>query len=1462
MPRTVKRVNLKLLLGLVVGVVICVAGVFGLHQYQVARNAGGLAKLARLRLAEGKVGEALGLFSRYLGMRPDDVEVQREYAELVLENTQGSNASQGDLQRAYNSLEEAVRRNPEDDALRLKLAEFQVRVGRFSDAREHLETLRSRLGSRAAASANPADDDDLDPMTMQLLLARAFAGEGDFDSAARLAGDLIGYDVQQRTFDPDRRAAEATEPYVLLAAILEERLDDPAAAATVLEELGKRRQDDAMAWLALSRWHRQRSDLEAATEDMDKALALSPDDVNVIWGAFELALAKGDVASAQAIAERARNLFPGDERVYRGLAALALQRNDLAAAEAALRDGVGELPGKASLLLFLADTLLQQGKLDETEEVVTQIEELFGTATPSVGLLQSRVLIARRRWPEARRRLEEIRPLAAGVEELTRQIDLCLGQCYENLEEFDEQLDVSRRILVDDPTSLAARVAQASALSAGGRTDEALAEFETVAGAIPAERLPGVPQVWYPLMQLRVVEQLKRPVGERDWSRVDGLLATLEESTAVSASQIALLRADILARKGETDAAADLLDRITRETEAEPQVWSALAILTLRERGADAAREVLGRLPAERRDHPALLVVRMQLAARATPEEAARELADLEKLSEQAAPEEAARLMSMLAGLRMEMGQPQEAERLWRAAAARQADDLRSRTALLELAMKSGDVAKAREAAADIEAVAGTTSARARVAQAGVRILEVRQAQERKELETGKVELTTDEQRLLDEARNLLIEAENDRPGWPLIQTYAAEIDGLKGDIPAAIDRLQRAVKLGPASPDVVRQLVALLYASNRLEEARQALDSLGPDGVAGLERLSAEMELRSGRLDEAVAIAERAVSVDSKNGGELLWLGQLLDRSGKREQAGELFAKAVDAAPDRADAWIALFSYQLSTGRRRAAENTLDRAAAALQPPTRELVLAQGAEMLGRIDDADRSLEQVVAANPADVGIATARTEFLIRNGRLDAARDALRTLVDSPAEDAAARATKSWARRKLAELTAQRGTYPQLLEALTLLDENAADGRLGAEDAAVKVALLANRPEPASWRLAIEALEKLRDQQPLTTAQRLTLAGLLDKIGRWDEARQELMAIVAAPKTPPAFVAMLADKLITHGELDNARSWVKRLQDMAPDAPVTVALESRLAIADKDRARAADLARRLMPGGEVPTDQAAQLGALARLLEDLEFPKAADKVLEQYAAQSPDGAVARALFLGRQRRTDEAFDLLDRSRGDLSLERVLTCAIEALRANPKADAAAGRLAEWLTKARREDPESIVVSLVEAELLTLQDRRAEAEAMYRALLARKDLEPTQTAIVSNNLAFHLAEPKTASEAKRLIDAAIGTIGPHPDLLDTRGLVLLALGEDAAAVADLEQAILQPSDVKYLHLAYARLRNGDKSAARSALESGRKKGLLTERLSAADRARLRELEAALGVAPEQAGPDAGQAGRG
>lgn len=127
-----------------------------------------------------------------------------------------------------------------------------------------------------------------------------------------------------------------------------------------------------------------------------------------------------------------------------------------------------------------------------------------------------------------------------------------------------------------------------------------------------------------------------------------------------------------------------------------------------------------------------------------------------------------------------------------------------------------------------------------------------------------------------------------------------------------------------------------------------------------------------------------------------------------------------------------------------------------------------------------------------------------------------------------------------------------------------------------------------------------------------------------------------------------------------------------------------------------------------------------------------------------------------------------------------------------------------------------------------------------------------QAAIVTNNLAFHLARPETAAEAERLIATAMQTLGPHPDLLDTRGLVRLAAGDIAGALADLEEAALVPSASKLLHLAFANMRSGNIARAREVLDRSRQKGLGIEVLSPPERTMLEQLELRLRTAPEQA----------
>ncbi len=95
-----KRINLKFLLILVTTLVVGIGGIYFLRRFQVSRNAGNLAKMAKERLAEGKPAEAIALYGRYIGLRPEDDEAYAEFAKLMLGRAEAPDATRNDMARA------------------------------------------------------------------------------------------------------------------------------------------------------------------------------------------------------------------------------------------------------------------------------------------------------------------------------------------------------------------------------------------------------------------------------------------------------------------------------------------------------------------------------------------------------------------------------------------------------------------------------------------------------------------------------------------------------------------------------------------------------------------------------------------------------------------------------------------------------------------------------------------------------------------------------------------------------------------------------------------------------------------------------------------------------------------------------------------------------------------------------------------------------------------------------------------------------------------------------------------------------------------------------------------------------------------------------------------------------------------------------------------------------------------
>ncbi|MFO0951188.1 MAG: hypothetical protein U0835_08555 [Isosphaeraceae bacterium] len=145
------------------------------------------------------------------------------------------------------------------------------------------------------------------------------------------------------------------------------------------------------------------------------------------------------------------------------------------------------------------------------------------------------------------------------------------------------------------------------------------------------------------------------------------------------------------------------------------------------------------------------------------------------------------------------------------------------------------------------------------------------------------------------------------------------------------------------------------------------------------------------------------------------------------------------------------------------------------------------------------------------------------------------------------------------------------------------------------------------------------------------------------------------------------------------------------------------------------------------------------------------------------------------------------------------------------------------LEDARRARPTSGELALRLGMLHEAEGRFDDAEAQYRDAIVRAE----RPSVALNNLAWLLAfRPGRADEALRMVDRAVELSGPLPDLLDTRGVVELALKQPGKAATDLRLAVASsPGAVRFYHLSQAYLAAGDRRNAREAFDRAVAAGL-------------------------------------
>lgn len=1383
-----KRLNTRLVLSLLVTGIVVSVGIYFLHGFQVGRTADALLVRAEAAQRKGDRAEAIRCYRDYWNFRPNNPHVASQLAILLAEEAETSpGQTEQQAVQLHELLAKASIRDPNNLEVLRWLAQYSVRLRQWSQAKEQLNRL---------IKARPEESEH------RVTLARCLAAQGQSDKAITSLQAVVAKDPK------------CIDGYIELAGILDSQADGAERARQTLDRMIEANPQSAEAYRQRALCHLRHERKEESRADAAQAVRLAPNDIDVCLLAAELAVQDNRLDDAQSHLERARKQHAADPRLLLAMARCHLQRKRPAEAVAVLRGS--NVP---SLLVALAEIQIQQNDIPGATQTIQHLRE---SKLPSdlLAYLDARVLCAENKWREACYRLERLRPAFVGKSpEYLQKVDLLLGAGYERLGDAVLQLKAYDRVLAAAPDLPVARLGRATALARlPGRGEEALREFQRAEALLGMEKVYAFSDVRSTVYGLYKQQALRLPAEKRDWKDVETFLGKLQTLPGMDPVERVLFQVDYCIAKGDLPGAQKLVDDAAAAHPDDVRPAVAKANLLVAAGSVDEALGVLAAMETRVGAVKAIQLARVALSGRMERAAALDLLAKIQRDAATLPKADRKLLLESVGSAYFALRDLPSAERAWHQLAALVPDDPRPHMALFELARAGDSAAGMAESLRALQGLLGRQSAEWSYCEAARLVWQARREAHR--------------DAILSQAKQLLREAGRLHRNGQEVAQLRAEIAALEGNLDEAIAQLRAAAAQRPLGPAYWRQLVDWLVAARRYAEASEEIARLRKVAdTRELKALESEVAARLGRMDAATETAAEFVT-GSRQPVDYLWYGQLLFRAGKRDEAVAAFRKATELAPDMAQGWMALIETLAASGSKELAAEAMRASQLKLPENHRLLVLAFGSEILGDLAQAEQNYVAAASQRPDDIDVCRLVARFFSRTRRsVEAEKYWRRVLELGKADPSKNRDSMVMARRELARLVGGPGAgYSQQEEALSLLEQNASDGKLSPEDKAIQAALLALRPDRAEWDRAVALLEEIRADRSVFTPNRLfLLASLYEKTDRWDQCRQAMRELVSRKPEGDAnqdylrYLSVYALFLLKHDEpVDQIRPWVTRMREEAPDKALTQGIQVRLLVKEGRLDEAFALLDDLVNKAS-PDEQPLRLREAALLLEEVGQYDAARRRFETLAGKTDAGKRYLGEFLARRGVQEESLDSLAVAREKLPASAILPYALEWLKKHRATPDQIARIAEWFDQAEREEPGSSAVQFHRASFYELRGDDEKMLETLRAFLKRDDVDPRNHALVANNLAYLLAvRNREPQEAVKLIESAIQVLDPLPELLDTKGVVLLAAGQNQAAIEALRRAVsASPSGLKHFHLALAYLAENDLPSAKKEMQTAR-----------------------------------------
>ena len=1427
-----KRINVKLVAGLAIGVILFVAGTVGLHEFQSNRGADRLLVRAEELKSEGDYFKAIKLLRNYLRRRPDDSE-QRTNLAITMKDMlssfveDGKQVSNRTLSETFNAIEDGLRHSPDDLELRDAAVNFNISMRRFPDAIVHLNQL---IEAKKGTDEEPG---------LRVKLAQCLLMGGEETDAAQMLHNMVGFDQQTLAFVPDQATcSDAVSAYMLLAEIYERNRQNKDAANAIVNQMVVANPKSYKALVNRSRFlsiYRENTTL--AAKDIERAVELAPEEMSVLSMAGDMALRENKLARAKELFDKVLSIDSNQVSAFSGLARWAAAGGDMVRAIEFLNKGIAISPRNFPLYWTKANFQLEQEDISPVKDTMEELRKL-NAAKPYLDFLEGRYNFAQKNWLVASQKLEDARPFVAQQRpQFLSLLDGNLAICYEKLGQNDLRKEIYEGLVEREPNNVGVRLALIQSMVAMRQYDDAVENYEIIRQNV--NDLSRLPIPWQlVLFQFELLKQQQRDEPVRNFNEAEAMLRQIGNNDAVPKALLAKYMKEYYDAKGDEVASQKLLDRVRQQA---PDSLAAklreITDLASQPGGYDEANTKLTSLRAAEGDLLQLRVVEASMLATNRPEGYQSRLLALEENVGDYDEEQQLVLWSQLAKLHGGLNNTDEARRLWAAYVEKRPSDIPNLMRLFEFSVVSRNEEHIRDALSRIETTLGRDSAEWKWARAAQIVEQLREQK------------LDDPNEATREARGLIDEAIGKRKDWEPLYRIRGEIGLLMGDKETAIESYERAMMLGSTNIEAKRRLARLYFDRRELQKSLKTFFEVPKSLWQPIDQqLVMAIQSELGELPENIDY-----DPESRMPNQHTMVGATLMKAERYEEAEQAFRRAIKLDPTKASYWGFLFELYMKTGRDADARSLLTEAAPQLDEQAAPIFFGTSYHLLRDWEKAESEFLTAISQRPDDARVKMSLAKVYLASNQLPKAKSTLEQMVgDTPAHQESIKPTVAWARRKLAGIVARPNTYETFRQAQQLIEANAPKGAvLPPQDLLVWAQLASNRTEAVTLQDAIRALEIADDDRGLIDDEKLVLAGMYKRQDRWSDCERIMLDLLSRNSTKPEYITSWLSWLVDQDRIRQAQTWVDKVPPKSMPYIRTMAhIASSRGNVDQAIRNVAEEIPDQQTISEIP-----ELIALATILEEISKydPKSlryAERIWTKIAEVQPTRYLQLAGYYNRRDDAKSAVAGMGalakafKQNSQLQIPVMQLSVVMyrkhfgTLNQDPKYQNA---IRQMFDAARVDQPDSGTLLILLAEFEELVGNSQEATDLLAEFLAKPNANPTERAVVLNNLAYKRALQGDGDTT--LIDEAFKILGPRADLRDTKGMVQLAGGNFEEAIREFQTSIDVggPSAVKYYHLALAHWKNNNRSEAADAMNNALRMGILDETLPAVEKQQLTDL---------------------